>query len=114
MRSGSGRRTARIMSSTRARFCASERVEWMSSILVIWSLIFMIGLSVVIGFWKIIAIRSPWMRRILAGDLVSRLLFLSSTWLVVIESWFGGKSPMMACAVTDLPELDLLITQTIS
>ncbi len=79
----------------------------------IWSPIRISGLSAVIGSWNTIAMRLPRRRRSRAAPTLSTF----SPWSRISPAEgvkMGGRSPITALAVTDLPEPDSPTTQTIS
>jgi len=63
------------------------------------------GFSVIIGSWKIVAMRSPRSRRIASSDLARRFSPSSSTRPLTICPG-GSTSPMIEKPVTLLPEPD--------
>ena len=76
MRSGSGRRIAAMMPSTRLRRSPASSSVWMRSTSSIWSPIVSTGFSAVIGSWKTMPMRSPRSARSRCGLAASDVLAL--------------------------------------
>ena len=112
--SGSGRWTSVRTLRMRSRRAPGSSRVWVLSTSSICAPQLMTGLSAVIGSWKIIAMRVQRSARRRLALACSRSSPCSRMRPATGVSWPLGKSPMMLCAVTDLPEPDSPTRQRIS
>ena len=113
MRSGSGSATSRTMSRIFARRSAAESLVCCTSTSSICRPQVMTGLSAVIGSWNTIDMRVARSSRSRSGRAFATSS-PSSRMLPPVTGSAWGSSPIIACAMTDLPEPDSPTRQTIS
>ncbi len=99
-------RTFSSISSARARAAALPTPLWRRTASAIWSPILKAGFSEVIGSWNTIAIRSPRISDIAAGESPRRSSPSKTARPETICAGGDGRSPIIANAVTLLPQPD--------
>src|SRR3954471_1898519 len=94
------------MATARARASPGEAPWWMRTASAIWWPMVSTGFRLVIGSWKIMAMRLPRIARIAPSSRVSRSVPSKCTEPRTVRGSRGGKSRMIESAVTLLPQPD--------